>query len=150
MLELIRTNARNPDFLALVSLLDQDLAVRDGEEHGFYAQFNKVDDSYRVVLIFDQSQPIACGGMKELFKGAAEIKRMYVLPDFRGRGLASQVLEELEMWAAQLGFERCLLETGKKQPEAIGLYRKSGYRVIPNYGQYRGIENSVCFEKRLF
>jgi len=149
MTELIRTDARNTDFLDLVSLLDADLAERDGEEHGFYSQFNKVDDSYRVVLLFENEVPVACGGMKELFSGTAEIKRMYVLPDFRGRGLARLVLEELESWAAQLGFEKCLLETGKKQPEAIGLYVKCGYSIIPNYGQYRGVENSVCFEKIL-
>ena len=147
--ELVRTNARNRDFLALVALLDADLAFRDGAEHDFYSQFNKVDDSYQVVLILYEDMPAACGGLKELSRGVAEIKRMYVLPEFRGKGLASRVLEELERWASELGFEKCVLETGKKQPEAIGLYRKSGYRVIPNYGQYQGIDNSLCFEKSL-
>lgn len=149
MCELVRTNARNRDFLALVALLDADLALRDGAEHDFYAQFNKVDDSYQVVLILYEETPAACGGLKELSKGVAEIKRMYVLPEFRGRGLASRVLEELERWASELGFEKCILETGKKQPEAIGLYRKSGYRIMPNYGQYQGVANSLCFEKSL-
>jgi len=74
---------------------------------------------------------------------------MYTLPGSRGKGIASQVLAELERWAAELSYEKCLLETGKRQPEAIALYKKRGYRLIPNYGQYAGVENSVCFEKIL-
>jgi putative acetyltransferase len=74
---------------------------------------------------------------------------MYTLPEFRGKGIAAMVLHELEKWAAELSFEKCVLETGKRQPEAIGLYTKSGYKTIPNYGQYARIENSVCFEKAI-
>jgi GNAT superfamily N-acetyltransferase len=72
---------------------------------------------------------------------------MYTLPEMRGQGVAGQVLSALEDWACELGYEKCVLETGKKQPEAIRLYEKSGYRRIQNYGQYAGVENSVCFEK---
>ncbi len=61
----------------------------------------------------------------------------------------SDQLAELEKWAAELGYNKCVLETGKKQPEAIALYKRSGYKIIPNYGQYIGIENSVCFEKAI-
>lgn len=74
---------------------------------------------------------------------------MYTSPGSRGKGVAGKVLDELELWATELQCEKCILETGKKQPEAIALYQKNGYNVIPNYGQYRGIENSVCFEKKL-
>ena len=74
---------------------------------------------------------------------------MYVPLNKRGQGIASTVLKELEKWAIDLNFKKCLLETGKKQPEAIELYKKSGYRIIPNFGQYANIENSVCFEKVL-
>ncbi|MDT0641257.1 GNAT family N-acetyltransferase [Zunongwangia sp. F363] len=78
-----------------------------------------------------------------------EIKRMFTLSLFRGRGFAGKVLKELETWAAELNYSKCILETGVRQPEAIALYKKSGYRIIPNYGQYAGIENSVCFQKDL-
>ncbi|SIT88092.1 GNAT family N-acetyltransferase [Pontibacter indicus] len=78
-----------------------------------------------------------------------EVKRMYVLPEGRNQGIASKVLAELEAWAQELAYARCILETGLKQPEAIGLYQKSGYQQIPNYAQYAGVENSVCFEKVL-
>jgi len=74
---------------------------------------------------------------------------MYTLPDSRGKGVASLILAELERWAAELSYGKCVLETGKRQPEAIGLYKKRGYQLIPNYGQYTGVENSVCFEKVL-
>ena len=74
---------------------------------------------------------------------------MFVKPENRGRGIAGQILKELESWAAELGFRECILETGFKQPEAIALYKRSGYEVIPNYGQYAGIENSLCMRKSI-
>jgi GNAT superfamily N-acetyltransferase len=74
---------------------------------------------------------------------------MYVLPEYRGMGIAQSVLQELEKWAAELGYQYCVLETGMKQPEAIRLYEKSGYHQIPNYGQYENVATSVCFRKEL-
>ena len=74
---------------------------------------------------------------------------MYTLPAHRGHGLATRILTELEKWAAELGYKKCVLETGLRQPDAIALYTKSGYHRIPNYGQYLNIENSVCFAKEL-
>jgi putative acetyltransferase len=148
-LTLIRTNSDNPDFRQLVILLDKDLAVRDGDEHAFYAQFNKVDAIKEVVIAFENEITVACGAIK-LFSGtAAEVKRMFVHPDYRKQGIAAKVLSELENWAAELGFSRTVLETGKKQPEAIALYQKSGYKITPNYGQYIGVDNSVCMAKSL-
>ncbi len=78
-----------------------------------------------------------------------EIKRMYTVVERRGKGIASEVLRELEIWAAELSCHTCILETGRRQPEAIALYEKSGYTQIPNYGQYAGVENSVCFQKKI-
>jgi GNAT superfamily N-acetyltransferase len=78
-----------------------------------------------------------------------EIKRMFTRPEARGRGVASMILGELERWAFEMGNSRTVLETGLKQREAIHVYTKSGYVCTPNYGQYAGIENSICFEKRL-
>jgi GNAT superfamily N-acetyltransferase len=149
MLKIIRTDSTNSDFVELVKMLDADLAIRDGDEHDFYNQFNKIDMLKNVVVAYENDLAISCGAFKSLETGVVEIKRMYTLPEARGKGLATKVLTELEKWAAELGFEKTLLETGKKQPEAIALYGKNGYRIIPNYGQYAGIENSVCFEKSL-
>ncbi|TRW22823.1 GNAT family N-acetyltransferase [Flavobacterium zepuense] len=149
MLRLERTDSDNKDFRYLVSFLDEDLAERDGEDHSFYAQFNKVDLIKNVVVAFNDNIPVGCGAFKLYNGSVAEVKRMYVLPDYRNKGIAGKVLTELEQWAAGLGFNSCILETGKKQPEAIALYKKSGYNAIPNYGQYEGIENSVCMQKAI-
>lgn len=146
---IIRTDSSNPDFRALVELLDQDLRVRDGEEHSFYATYNTLDRIGHVVVAYLDTRAVGCGAIKPYEGQIIEIKRMFVLPEFRGRGLASAVLAELERWAAELGFAEAILETGKKQPEAIRLYEKSGYWLIPNYGQYQGVENSVCMTKRI-
>ena len=149
MINLIRTDSDNPDFIGLVQDLDADLAERDGTEHSFYDQFNKIARIKYVVVAYEDGKPVSCGAIKEYDPGTVEIKRMYTLPESRGKGIASQVLAALELWAAELSYNKCILETGKRQPEAIGLYQKNGYQLIPNFGQYAGIENSVCFEKKL-
>ncbi len=149
MIRITRTNSENQDFIQLVKHLDVDLAERDGKDHSFYAQFNKIDKIKYVVLAYENGKPVGCGAIKEFASDTMEVKRMYTSPQSRGKGVASQVLHELEVWAAELSCEKCILETGKKQPEAIGLYKKNGYQIIPNYGQYVEIENSLCFEKHL-
>ena len=146
---IIRTNSSHKDFIELVKQLDADLAERDGTDHAFYAQFNTVEKIKYAVITYENGKPIACGALKAYSPGSREIKRMYTSPGSRGKGVAGKVLDELELWATELQCEKCILETGKKQPEAIALYQKNGYNVIPNYGQYRGIENTVCFEKKL-
>jgi putative acetyltransferase len=147
MIKIVRTNSDHPDFIGLVKCLDADLTRRDGADHSFYSQFNKIDKIKYVVVANEENTPIGCGAIKEYSPDAMEVKRMYTTPDSRGKGIASRVLKELELWAAELSYGKCLLETGKRQPEAIQLYKKNGYELIPNYGQYTGIENSVCFGK---
>lgn len=147
MRTLKRTDSSNEDFVKLVQRLDAELAISDGDEHAFYHQYNGIDMIKHAVVVYEDSRAVSIGAIKELLADAMEVKRMYTLPEYRGQGLAGLVLKELENWAAELGFKKCLLETGKKQPEAIALYTKNGYNVIPNYGQYAGVENSVCFEK---
>lgn len=149
MIKVIRTNSDNPDFIELVRHLDKELAERDGDEHSFYAQFNKIAKIKFVVVAYDDDKPLGCGAIKEYAPGVMEIKRMYTDPVSRGKGVASRVLSELETWAKELNYQTCILETGKKQPEAIALYEKNGYRIIPNYGQYAEVENSLCFEKQV-
>lgn len=149
MIKFERTDSGNQDFIELVRALDAELAERDGGEHSFYSQFNTIDRIKYVVVAYEDEKAVSCGAIKEFTPGVMEVKRMYTLPEYRGKGIAGKVLRELEGWAAELGCEKCVLETGKRQPEAIALYEKSGYRVIENYGQYVGVENSVCFEKEV-
>ena len=144
-----RTSSSDPDFMALVKLLDAELAKIDGEEHGFYAQYNKIDKINHTILVYENETPVACGAIKAYATDAVEVKRMFTQPNYRGKGAASLLLQHLEIWAHELGFDKCVLETGKRQPDAIALYQKNGYHIIPNYGQYEGIDNSVCFEKTL-
>lgn len=149
MIRIIRTDSENQDFIDLVKYLDADLAERDGNAHSFYSQFNKIDKIKYVVVAYENDKPIGCGAIKEYTPHTMEIKRMYTLPVSRGKGIATKVLTELEIWATELLCTKCILETGKRQPEAIQLYRTKGYKAISNYGQYAEIENSVCFEKEL-
>lgn len=147
MIQLIRTNSENIDFQKLVHLLDADLAIRDGDEHAFYAQFNKIDTIKHAVVAYENEVAIGCGAIKKYTDDTMEIKRMYVPVDQRGKGIATLILQALEKWTAELSYKKCILETGIKQPEAIALYLKNGYKIIPNYGQYANVENSVCFDK---
>jgi GNAT superfamily N-acetyltransferase len=144
-----RTDSSSNDFKELVKLLDADLRVKDGDDHAFYNQFNKIDAIKQVIVAYDEAIAVGCGAFKPYSEQAVEIKRMFVLPDFRGRGIAQQILKELEKWAAEMGYRSSVLETGKKQPDAIQLYLKTGYNIIPNYGQYEGVENSICMMKEL-
>ena len=149
MLELFRTDSDNNDFKTLVKLLDADLAIRDGADHAFYSQFNHIDKIKNAIVAFMDNEAVACGAFKKISDSSVEIKRMYVVENLRGQGNAQQVLAELEKWARELNFSACILETGKKQPEAISLYQKAGYAIIKNYGPYENIENSVCMEKKI-
>lgn len=149
MIHFIRTDSNNTDFQSLVVLLDKDLAIRDGDDHSFYDQFNKIVNIKNVIVCYDDETPVACGAFKPYTEDTVEIKRMFVLPGYRGKRLGAKVLQELEIWAAELHYQYCILETGKKQPEAIALYDRSGYTVIKNYGQYENVENSVCMKKEI-
>jgi len=149
MIHLTRTDSENRDFIHLVKLLDAELAVLDGEEHAFYAQLNKTDKIKHVIVAYENDKPISCGAIREYSPTIMEVKRMYTLPERRGKGIGTKVLNELEKWASELSYNKCILETGKRQPDAIWLYQKNGYKTIPNYGKYVEMDNSVCFEKEL-
>jgi putative acetyltransferase len=149
MITCIRTNPEDFDFKILVEELDAELRILDGTEHSFYAQYNTIDAIKYVIVAYDDDTPVGCGAIKEYAPDTVEIKRMYVPPHKRGQGVATIILTELENWAQELNYKKCILETGKRQPDAIALYTKNGYTPIPNYGQYEGVENSVCFGKEL-
>ncbi len=146
-LTIIRTDSSNPTFMELVRVLDAVLAELDGPEHEFYAQFHMTHSLRHVVLAMHQDKAIGCGAIKPLESGVVEVKRMFVQPEYRDQAVGSFILSSLEAWALEMGMRKCVLETGRRQPDAIRLYTKNGYREIPNYGQYEGMPNSICFEK---
>ncbi len=148
-LKIIRTNSENKDFINLVKQLDNYLKITDGDEHDFYNQFNNIDVLQHVVMAYSNNVAVGCGAFKKFDKSSVEIKRMYVSEIYRKQGIAKQVLKELERWAKEIGYKKCILETGKRQKEAVLFYDKCDYKTIPNYGQYVEMENSICFEKAL-
>ena len=149
MIKLTQTNSENPDFQNLVKELDADLKIRDGDDHVFYAQLNKTDTIKHVVVAYENNEAIGCGAVRTYSEDTMEVKRMFVSPNKRGQGIASRILAALENQCSELGFKKCILETGIHQPEALRLYEKNGYKRIPNFGKYEGVKNSVCFEKEL-
>ncbi|HNP31706.1 MAG TPA: GNAT family N-acetyltransferase [Flavobacterium sp.] len=149
MIAIQRTTSDNEDFGKLVVQLDAYLAILDGDDHAFYAQFNKTSLLKNAVICYDDNVAVGIGAYKEFEPKVAEIKRMYTSPEHRGKGIAKAILTELETWAKEEGYTTSILETGHMQKDAIGLYQKLGYTITENFGQYAGIENSVCMRKTL-
>jgi putative acetyltransferase len=149
MIQLIRTTSDHPDFGQLVAELDAYLRILDGDDHEFYAQFNKTSLLKNALIVYENEFPVGIGAYKEYDSQTAEIKRMYTRPDYRGKGIAKAIITELELWAKEEGYTTAILETGHLQKDAIGLYQKLGYEITENFGQYIGVENSVCMKKSL-
>jgi len=147
--EFLRTTSSNSDFRFLVTALDKDLYLRNGEGQLIYRQYNQVDHIKHVVLIYMDGNPVGCGCFKKFDNETVEIKRMFVLPEMRGKQLAAKLLQELEKWAIEEGYTKAVLETGLRQVEAIRLYTVAGYILTENYGQYIGMEDSICYRKDL-
>ena len=146
---MIKTNSKHPHFIALAKELDTLLSVVDGDKHDYYHQFNSIDEIPYVIVAYLDNQPIACGAIKPHNKTTVEVKRMYTHPNSRGRGLGKTILLELQQWAKELGFQTLLLETGISFEPAINLYKNNGFVQIPNYDQYKGVKDSICFQKTI-
>ena len=149
MIALIRTDSGNADFVKLVHQLNGYLKMMDGEEHAFYSQYNGIESLKNVIVAYVNSEPVGCGAFKKFDDNRVEIKRMYTSSEHRGIGVASKILKELESWSQEMSYSTSILETGKRQIEAVQFYKKNNYKIITNYGQYLGKDNSLCFEKEL-
>jgi GNAT superfamily N-acetyltransferase len=146
-----KTTSENSDYQQLIVLLDADLKIKDGDEHAFFAFHNRSDDIKHILLYYIDNQAVGCGAYKHYTDKTVEIKRMFVRPEARGNGIAVHLLNELEQWAAENGYTECILETGQKMTDALALYRKKGYVITANYGQYIGMEHSsICMAKQLY
>lgn len=131
-------------------------AAMEAELHGRYGGESEPGEkpSAEDVLVFlvardGAGDALGCGALRRLDATTVEVKRMYVAPEGRGRGLSKRLLTALEAEAAARGATVVRLETGPLQPEAIGLYTRAGYGAIPCWGAYAGEPNSVCFERKL-
>lgn len=147
-MKLLKTNSNHSDFQKLTRLFDDYLVEIDGDEKDFFAQYNQIYID-NVIVCYEDEIAVGCGAFKEYEPTVAEIKRMFVLPEKRGKGIASTVLKALEIWAKENDFQQAILETSNQLTNAISLYQKSGYEIIPNYGQYIDVESSVCMKKIL-
>ena len=144
-----RTNGSDPDFAGLVGLSDTFYRQTFGAAMDYYDRFNTIDTIEHALVIYDEHAAVACGCFRLHDERTVEIKRMYVLPSVRNKGIATVVLAELERWVKELGYQTTVLETSKSLIEAVGLYRKNGYKQIENYGPYAGVETSICMMKDL-
>jgi putative acetyltransferase len=142
-----RTTSADKDFQMLITHLDHELWNELKEDQATYDQFNKVPDISTVLIIYQGQQPVACGCFKEIDANTVEIKRMFVEKEWRGKGLSKLILNELEQWAIEKGFENAILETSIHFTTARQLYESSGYTIIPNYPPYQGLTESVCMKK---
>jgi GNAT superfamily N-acetyltransferase len=144
-----RTNSKDQDFIDLVKELDAFLSIKNGESDAFYSQYNGLEDLHHTIVLYEANKPIGCGAIKNYAADTVEVKRMYVRQDLQGKNFGIHILTALETWAKELGNTRCILENGTMLPEAIRFYEKHNYQRIPNYDQYIGAPESVCFEKLL-
>ncbi|OWP85092.1 GNAT family N-acetyltransferase [Flavobacterium davisii] len=142
----IYTTSDNPDFKHLTRLFDKYLVDIDGDQKDFFSHHNNKYLKH-VLVVYENEEAVGCGAFKEYDTVTAEIKRMFVHPEKRGKGIATFILNEIEKWANEYGYHNFILETSPKLENAIALYTKSGYNLIPNFGQYIGIENSICMKK---
>ncbi len=145
----------SPESVALVNALYHDIDERyaddggeDAEGYGKEVTMADVTPPAGVFLVARlDGQPVGCGALRasKVDDALAEIKRMYVVPEFRGRGISRAILSELVDTARRSGYPRIRLETGTKQPEAVALYQSAGWSRIPSYGPYADSEWSMCF-----
>lgn len=145
------TDGSNPDFIALCHQLDDFLNQLVGGEQNRaqYLPYNTLEDIHHVVLLWDGERSIGCAAFKEYDRERAEVKRVFLCREYRGKGLGRQLLETLEALARQKGYAYLILESGEPLTAAMKLYRSMGYEMIPNYGPYVGMPESVCMEKKL-
>lgn len=146
-IEVVRITSENPDFVALIKIFDTFLWERYPELKKDYWGNNLIEFNDNVVLIYLDEKAVASGCFKKYNEKTVELKRMFVLPEARGLGLAQLVIKELEKEAKNQGFETMILETLYKQIEAISLYQKVGFEIVENYEPYVGLINSVCMSK---
>jgi GNAT superfamily N-acetyltransferase len=137
----------HPDAVALIAEVQQEYVVRYGSEDQTPVDPAEFAPPRGLFLVgYVDGVPAACGGWRA-HETDVELKRMYVAPAFRGRGLARALLAELERTAAETGYRRVILETGQKQPEAIALYRSAGYEPVPRFGFYADAPSAVHLGK---
>ncbi len=150
-LEFKDTNGEDLDFAMLCNRLDCALDELVGEklQRSQYHQFNQRDSIHDVIVAYKNGEPVACGAFKMYDEEHAELKRIFTDPSVRNMGLGGELLRRLEAKAKIKGYRFCILETGKPLEAAHHLYKKAGYKMIANYGQYADMPDSICMERKI-
>jgi len=144
------SNGASLDFINLCNELDDYFNAMNGKEkQNGYNQYNTLNDIVDIWVAYEGNTPVGCAAFKLYEDKTAEVKRVFVKPVYRGKGIAKALMRALEEKAWEKGYKFLLLETGKRFKEAVGLYQSMGYVVIENYGQYKGLPESVCMMKNL-
>ena len=146
-----KTDGINPAFVKLCERLDEQLDEMVGKktQRAQYAQYNGLENIHDVIIVYDGEEAIGCGSYKGLDEETAELKRVFLDDVYRGNGIAKELVRRIEADARKQGFRFMVLETGAHMEAAIRLYAKSGYKIIPNYGPYAKMPQSVCMQKKL-
>ena len=145
------TDGKNPDFISLCHQLDCYLNnIVNGEKNrAHYIPYNQLDDIHRVIPLQDGNTPVGCASIKEYNTTCAELKRVFLLPSYRGKGWGKFLLQKIEALAKANGYTCMLLESGELLTSAMHLYRSNGYLEIENYGPYQNDTEAVCMKKTL-
>ena len=147
-----RGSIGSPAVQALISALNAEIAKRYPEENAnfFRLDAGEIAPGHGAFLVATvDGEVVGCGAVRSLDDADAEIKRMYVMPSFRGRGIGRALLGALEGEARSLGATRLVLETGERMPEAVAFYERAGFTVIPPFDEYVGARLSLCMGKEL-
>lgn len=151
MIKIIETDGKSQDFNSLCKMLDDYIDELAGgrDKRAEYIQYNTTEDINNVLVAYDDGTPVGCMGYKYYSDGVAEIKRVFVLKDYQGKGISKGLMLKLEHAAKRDGYSKLILETGYALKAAMGLYFSCGYKIIPNYGPYESMTESVCMEKKI-
>ena len=139
----------SPDFKMLAAKLDAYYFELVGDIQNRYAEVNRPENMAALAVAYENDTPVACGAWKRIDGTTAELKRLYVLPEYRRKGVASGLIAALEADAAAAGICRMFLETAVDTTDSHRLYLSAGYRIVDYYGSPAGAENCLCFHKEL-
>ena len=150
-MDYVRTDGKNEDFIENCRLLDMDLDRRVGRQikREKYQKFNQLDEIREAIVVYDHGRAVGGGAIRRYDDENIELKRVFVHNEYQGQGIGSRLVSLLIEWAAELGYRRMILETGELLAESCAVYKKLGFAVIPNYGPYADMPESLCMAREI-
>lgn len=150
-MEFVRTDGKNEDFIENCRLLDEDLDRRVGKQikRDKYQKYNQLDEIQEAIVVYEGNKAVGGGAIRRYDAETIELKRVFVHNEYQGQGIGSRLVQILIDWAIELGYQRMILETGELLAESCAVYQKLGFQVIPNYGPYVNMPESLCMARDL-